>query len=200
MYPSLQFFSRVRAFPQIPPNIFSQVYNPFNSILLSALVAAIPVVVLLGAIGFLRMKAHIAALLCLIASLAVSIFFFRMPSQMSGMSALFGASFGFMPIGWIILNVISLYQRSVEKGFFDILKTRIGAVTRDRRLQLLLIAFSFGAFFEGAAGFGTPVAVTGAILFGLGFLPLAASVLSLIAHTAPVAYGGLGTPVIALPC
>src|SRR5258708_12299610 len=144
------------------------------------------------------MKAHVVALLGLIASLAVAIFVFRMPSQMAGMSALFGAAFGLMPIGWIILNVIFLYQLTVEKGYFDILKTSIGAVTRDRRLQLLLIAFSFGAFFEGAAGFGTPVAVTGAILIGLGFRPLAASGLSLIANTAPVAYGALGTPVIAL--
>jgi lactate permease len=178
--------------------MFSQVYNPFNSTLLSALVAAIPVVVLLGAIAFLRMKAHVAALLGLIASLAVAIFVFRMPSQMAGLSALFGAAYGLMPIGWIILNVIFLYQLTVEKGYFDILKSSIGAVTRDRRLQLLLIAFSFGAFFEGAAGFGTPVAVTGAILIGLGFRPLAASGLSLIANTAPVAYGALGTPVIAL--
>jgi lactate permease len=178
--------------------MFSQVYNPFNSTLLSALVAAIPVVVLLGAIAFLRMKAHVAAVLGLIASLAVAILVFRMPSQMAGMSALYGAAYGLMPIGWIILNVIFLYQLTVEKGYFDILKSSIGAVTRDRRLQLLLIAFSFGAFFEGAAGFGTPVAVTGAILIGLGFRPLAASGLSLIANTAPVAYGALGTPVIAL--
>jgi len=178
--------------------MFSQVYNPLNSTLLSALVAAIPVIVLLGAIAFLRMKAHVAALLGLIASLAVAIFFFGMPSRMAGVSAVFGAAYGLMPIGWIILNVIFLYQLTVEKGYFDILKSSIGAVTRDRRLQLLLIAFSFGAFFEGAAGFGTPVAVTGAILIGLGFRPLAASGLSLIANTAPVAYGALGTPVIAL--
>jgi lactate permease len=178
--------------------MFSQVYNPFHSTLLSALVAAIPVVVLLGAIAFLRMKAHVAALLGLIASLAVAIFVFGMPSQMAGMSALFGAAYGLMPIGWIILNLIFLYQLTVEKGYFDILQKSIGAVTRDRRLQLLLIAFSFGAFFEGAAGFGTPVAVTGAILIGLGFRPLAASGLSLIANTAPVAFGALGTPVIAL--
>ena len=178
--------------------MFSQVYNPLNSTLLSALVAAIPIVVLLGAIAFLRMKAHVAAVLGLVASLVVAILVFHMPSQMAGMSALFGAAFGLMPIGWIILNVIFLYQLTVEKGYFDILKSSIGAVTRDRRLQLLLIAFSFGAFFEGAAGFGTPVAVTGAILIGLGFRPLAASGLSLIANTAPVAFGALGTPVIAL--
>jgi lactate permease len=178
--------------------MFSQLYNPFHSTLFSALVAAIPVVVLLGAIAFLRMKAHVAALLGLIASLLVAIFVFGMPAQMAGRSAVFGAAYGLMPIGWIILNVIFLYQLTVEKGYFDILKSSIGAVTRDRRLQLLLIAFSFGAFFEGAAGFGTPVAVTGAILIGLGFRPLAASGLSLIANTAPVAYGALGTPVIAL--
>ncbi len=178
--------------------MFSQVYNPLNSTLLSALVAAIPIIVLLGAIAFLRIKAHVAALLGLIASLAVAIFVFGMPSRMAGVSAVFGAAYGLMPIGWIILNVIFLYQLTVEKGYFDVLKSSVGAVTRDRRLQLLLIAFSFGAFFEGAAGFGTPVAVTGAILIGLGFRPLAASGLSLIANTAPVAYGALGTPVIAL--
>jgi lactate permease len=178
--------------------MFSQNYNPFHSTLLSALVAAIPVVVLLGAIAFLRIKAHIAALLGLIASLAVAVFVFGMPSHMAGIAALFGAGYGLLPIGWIILNVIFLYQLTVQKGYFKILQNSIGAVTRDRRLQLLLIAFSFGAFFEGAAGFGTPVAVTGAILIGLGFRPLAASGLSLIANTAPVAYGALGTPVIAL--
>jgi lactate permease len=178
--------------------MFSQVYNPFHSTLLSALVAAIPIVVLLGAIAFLRIKAHIAALLGLIASLAVAIFVFGMPLQMAGMSALFGAAYGLMPIGWIILNLIFLYQLTVDKGYFNILQNSIGTITRDRRLQLLLIAFSFGAFFEGAAGFGTPVAVTGAILIGLGFRPLAASGLSLIANTAPVAFGALGTPVIAL--
>jgi lactate permease len=178
--------------------MFSQAYNPLNSILLSALVAAIPVVVLLGAIGFLHIKAHIAALLGLIASLIVATLVFGMPVHMAGMSALYGAAFGLMPIGWIILNVIFLYQLTVEKGYFNILQKSIGGITRDRRLQLLLIAFSFGAFFEGAAGFGTPVAVTGAILIGLGFRPLAASGLSLIANTAPVAYGALGTPVVAL--
>jgi lactate permease len=178
--------------------MFSQVYNPLSSTLVSALVAAIPIVVLLGAIAFLHIKAHVAAVLGLVASLAVAIFVFGMPSQMAGMSAVFGAAYGVMPIGWIILNLIFLYQLTVEKGYFDILRNSIGAVTRDRRLQLLLIAFAFGAFFEGAAGFGTPVAVTGAILIGLGFRPLAASGLSLIANTAPVAYGALGTPVIAL--
>ena len=111
---------------------------------------------------------------------------------------MYGAMFGLLPIGWIVLNIIFLYQLTRDKGYFKIMQDSIAGVTEDRRLQLLLIAFAFGAFFEGAAGFGTPVAVTGAILIGLGFSPLAASGLSLIANTAPVAYGALGTPIIAL--
>src|SRR5580692_9361825 len=178
--------------------MWSQVYNPLQSILLSALVAVIPVAVLLGALGFFHLKAHIAALLGLAASLAIAIFEFGMPIQMSIMSALYGAAYGLLPIGWIILNVIFLYQLTLQKGHFKTLQNSIATVTEDRRLQLLLIAFSFGAFFEGAAGFGTPVAVTGAILIGIGFSPLAASGLCLIANTAPVAFGAIGTPVIAL--
>jgi lactate permease len=165
---------------------------------LSTLVAAIPIVVLLGAIGLFHMKAHYAAGLGLVASLAVAIVGFGMPVGMASMSAVYGAAYGMLPIGWIILNVIFLYQLTNEKGEFTILQDSIASITRDRRLQLLLIAFCFGAFFEGAAGFGTPVAVTGAMLIGLGFSPLAASGLSLIANTAPVAYGALGTPIIAL--
>jgi lactate permease len=178
--------------------MWSQLYNPLHSIVLSALLAAVPVVVLLGALGVLHLKAHVAALLGLAASIAISIFEFGMPVQMSAMSAVFGAAYGLMPIGWIILNVMFLYQLTLEKGQFKILQNSIASVTEDRRLQLLLIAFAFGAFFEGAAGFGTPVAVTGAILIGIGFSPLAASGLCLIANTAPVAFGAIGTPVIAL--
>ena len=121
-----------------------------------------------------------------------------MPAATAGGAAFNGALFGLLPIGWIVLNIIFLYQLTKEKGYFKILQDSIANVTEDRRLQLLLIAFAFGAFFEGAAGFGTPVAVTGAILIGLGFSPLAASGLSLIANTAPVAYGALGTPIITL--
>ncbi|GEO36109.1 lactate permease [Skermanella aerolata] len=178
--------------------MWPQVYDPFGSMLLSTLVAAIPIVVLLGAIGLFHMKAHYAAGLGLLASLAVAIVGFGMPVGMASMSAVYGAAYGMLPIGWIILNVIFLYQLTSEKGEFTILQDSIASITRDRRLQLLLIAFCFGAFFEGAAGFGTPVAVTGAMLIGLGFSPLAASGLSLIANTAPVAYGALGTPIIAL--
>src|SRR6202022_3698990 len=145
-----------------------------------------------------KVKAHIAAIIALIAANLVAIFIFTMPAGMSLRATVLGAVTGFFPIGWIVLNVIFLYRLTVEKGAFETVQTTSGGVTTDRRLQLLLIAFSFGAFFEGASGFGTPVAVTGAILIGLGFSPLAASGLSLIANTAPVAYGALGTPIAGL--
>jgi lactate permease len=130
--------------------------------------------------------------------LAVSVAAFTMPAGLALRTAAMGAAYGLFPIGWIILNVIFLYQLTVETGFFKVMQDSLTGITRDRRLQLLLIAFSFGAFFEGAAGFGTPVAVTAAILIGLGFPPLQASGLSLLANTAPVAFGALGTPIIAL--
>jgi len=178
--------------------MWSQVYDPFNNVWLSTIAAAIPVVVMLAALAFFHIKAHIAALMGLISALAVAIVGFTMPADVAISSALYGAAYGLFPIGWIILNVIFLYQLTDRKGQFKILRESIAGISGDRRLQLLLIAFSFGAFFEGAGGFGTPVAVTGAMLIGLGFAPLAASGLSLIANTAPVAYGALGTPIIAL--
>jgi lactate permease len=178
--------------------MWSQVYDPLNSQWLSTLIAAIPVVVLLGSLALFHMKAHWAALLGLASALGIAIVVYGMPAEMAFASAGYGAAFGLLPIGWIILNIIFLYQLTEEKGYFKILQDSIAGVSDDRRIQLLLIAFCFGAFFEGAAGFGTPVAVTGAILIGLGFRPLAASGLSLIANTAPVAYGALGTPIIAL--
>ena len=178
--------------------MWSQIYDPFANMPLSAVVAIIPVVVLLGGIGLFELRAHIAALLGLGAALLVAILAYGMPAKMAGMAAVYGAAFGLLPIGWIILNVIFLYRLASEKGEFDVLQKSIGAISDDRRLQLLFVAFSFGAFFEGAAGFGTPVAVTAAMLIGLGFPPLAASGLSLIANTAPVAFGALGTPLVAL--
>lgn len=178
--------------------MWSQVYDPFHNMILSAAVASAPVLVLLGAIGIFEVRAHIAAILGLAAALAVATIAYGMPPQMAGMAAVYGAAFGLLPIGWIILNVIFLYQLASAKGEFDVLQRSIGAVSSDRRLQLLFIAFSLGSFFEGAAGFGTPVAVTAAMLIGLGFSPLSASGLSLIANTAPVAFGALGTPVVAL--
>ncbi|HET9708694.1 MAG TPA: L-lactate permease, partial [Gemmatimonadales bacterium] len=145
-----------------------------------------------------KVKAHLAAVIALVVALAVAVYGFTMPGGMAIRAAILGLAVGFFPIGWIVLNVIFLYRLTVEKGVFETLQQTIGGVTADRRLQLLLIAFAFGAFFEGASGFGTPVAVTGAILIGLGFSPLAASGLSLIANTAPVAYGALGTPIAGL--
>jgi len=175
-----------------------QVYDPLGSALLSTLVAALPIVLLLGGLALLRLRAHVAALLGLGAALMVAVFAFGMPAGMAARTAGLGAAYGLFPIGWIILNVIFLYDLTREKGAFKVMQDSLTGITRDRRLQLLLIAFSFGAFFEGAAGFGTPVAVTAAILIGLGFAPLAASGLSLIANTAPVAFGALGTPIVAL--
>jgi lactate permease len=178
--------------------MWNQVYNPLGSATLSTIAAALPVVTLLVLIASNKVKAHIAAIVALIVANCIAIFIFTMPAGMSLRATVLGAVTGFFPIGWIVLNVIFLYRLTVEKGVFETLQKTIGGVTTDRRLQLLLIAFSFGAFFEGASGFGTPVAVTGAILIGLGFSPLAASGLSLIANTAPVAYGALGTPIAGL--
>src|SRR6266446_3633247 len=175
-----------------------QVYDPLGNVVLSTALAALPILVLLGSLGVFRIKAPYAALLGLGTSLIVAITVFRMPGGMIFASAGYGAAYGLFPIGWIVLNVIFLYQLTNERGYFDILRHSITGLTEDRRLQLLLVAFSFGAFVEGACGFGTPVAVTGAILIGLGFSPLSASGLSLIANTAPVAFGALGAPLIGL--
>src|SRR5690242_1612369 len=178
--------------------MWNQVYNPLGNEWLSTLVAAIPVVVLLVLIASGKVKAHLAAVIALVAAICIAIWAFTMPAGLAVRASVFGLVTGFFPIGWIVLNVIFLYRLAVEKGSFELLQRTIGGVSPDRRIQLLLIAFSFGAFFEGASGFGTPVAVTGAMLMGLGFSPLAASGLSLIANTAPVAYGALGTPIAGL--
>jgi len=178
--------------------IWQQIYDPFGNMIISTLLAAIPVVVMLVCLGFLHIKAHIAAGLGLIAAVLVAVFAYGMPADMAGRAAMYGGFTGLLPIGWIVLNIIFLQQLAEQNGSFKILQDSLSGITADRRLQLLLIAFCFGAFFEGAAGFGTPVAVTAGILIGLGFSPLAASGLSLIANTAPVAFGALGTPVITL--
>lgn len=178
--------------------VWQQAYNPMGNMALSTLLAAVPVVVMLVGLGFLHLKAHIAAAAGLASALIIAVFVFGMPGEMAGKAAILGGLTGLLPIGWIVLNIIFLHQLTEQNGSFKVLQDSIAGITEDRRLQLLLIAFAFGAFFEGAAGFGTPVAVTAAILIGLGFSPLAASGLSLIANTAPVAYGALGTPVITL--
>jgi lactate permease len=185
---------------RIPPidHPWPQRYDPTGHWWLSALLAALPVVVLLGSLALLHMKAHYAALLGLATSILCAILIFGMPASLAAKTAVLGAGYGLLPIGWIILNVIFMYQLTCDAGLFKVLQESLTGITQDRRLQLLLIAFSFGAFFEGAAGFGTPVAVTAAVLIGLGFRPLEASGLSLIANTAPVAYGAIGTPLIAL--
>jgi len=177
---------------------FVQAYDPFNSPVLSTVVAAFPIVLLLALIATGKIKSHWAALISLAAMVVVAIFGFHMPADMAAKDTAYGFVNGFFPIGWIILNVIFLYRLTVDKGYFAVFQYSMGQITSDRRLQLIIIAFCFGAFFEGAAGFGTPVAVSAAMLMGLGFSPLAASALSLLADTATVAFGALGAPVTAL--
>ena len=177
---------------------WTQNYYPLGNLFVSALVAALPVVVLLGALAFFHVKAHIAALLGLAAALLVAILVYKMPTSMALASAVNGALFGLLPIGWIVLNAIFVYDISVTTGKFEIVKDTLSVLASDRRIQILLIGFSFGAFIEGASGFGTPVAICAAMLIGLGFKPLAAAGLSLIGNTAPVAFGALGIPVITL--
>jgi lactate permease len=175
-----------------------QGYNPAGFWQLSTLIAALPIVVLLGAMAVLRLKAHIAAIAGLVTALVAAIVFFHMPVRLAFTAAAFGAGYGFFPICWIILPVIFLYDLTVETGRFVTLQQSLTGITADSRLQLLLIAFALGSFFEGAAGFGTPVAICAAILISLGFRPLQAAALTLIADTAPVAFGAMGIPVIAL--
>jgi lactate permease len=177
---------------------WEQTYTPTGGVIGSALVGAVPVIVLLGCLGVLHVPAHRAALLGLASALLVAIFGFGMPASLAFAAAGYGAAFGLFPISWIVLNAIYLYDITVRTGQFEILKRTIANLADDRRVQALLIAFSFGAFIEGAAGFGTPVAVSAAMLIGLGFAPLQAAGLALIGNTAPVAFGALGTPLIAL--
>jgi lactate permease len=177
---------------------WTQVYTPLGGILLSALIASLPVVVLLGLLAFFHVKAHVAAVVGLITALLVALLVYGMPAPLALAAAGNGAAFGLFPIGWIVLAAIFVYDITVETGKFEIVKQTIAGLADDRRIQALLIAFSFGAFIEGAAGFGTPVAISAAMLIGLGFKPLPAAGLALIGNTAPVAYGALGTPIIAL--
>ena len=177
---------------------WTQNYVPLGNLLLSALIAAIPVVVLLGLLAFFHVRAHVAAIVSLAVSLFIAIAIYGMPSGLAFMSAANGAAFGLFPIGWIVLCAIFVYDITVETGKFEIVKETIAGLADDRRIQALLIAFSFGAFIEGAAGFGTPVAISAAMMIGLGFKPLEAAGIALIGNTAPVAFGALGTPLISL--
>jgi lactate permease len=175
-----------------------QSYDPAHSWLLSAAWAALPLLVLLVAMAGLKIKGHIAALTGLGTALVIALAVFHMPARLALLATGLGAGYGLFPICWIVVPVLFLYQLTVRSGRFALLQECLVGVTEDGRLQLLLIAFAFGAFFEGAAGFGTPVAVCGTILIGMGFAPLQAAGLALLANTAPVAFGALGTPIVAL--
>jgi len=178
--------------------VWAQAYDPTGHWLVSTLFAALPVVVLLGAMAIFHLKAHVASVLGLGTALTVAIALYHMPVRLALTTAVYGGGYGLFPICWIILPVIFLYQLTVKTGRFVMLQESLTNITDDGRLQLLLIAFALGAFFEGASGFGTPVAVCGAILISLGFKPIQAAGLSLIANTAPVAFGALGIPIITL--
>jgi lactate permease len=177
---------------------WTQAYYPLGNLYLSALVAAIPVIVLLGALAFLHIRAHNAALLGLGSALLIALAVYHMPARLAVAAALNGAAYGLFPIGWIVLAAIFVYDITVHTGKFEVLKQVIAGLASDRRIQLLLIGFAFGAFIEGASGFGTPIAICAAMLIGLGFKPLPAAGLSLLGNTAPVAFGALGTPLLAL--
>ena len=174
---------------------WTQVYDPFGRWWLSTIVAALPVVVLFGLLAGLRVKPHWCAIAAALTAVFVGIVFFHMPVVLAMVSFGYGVAFGLLKIAWIVLAAVFLYDISVETGQFEIMKESVAGITGDRRLQVLLVAFCFGALIEGAAGFGAPVAIAGAFMIGLGFRPFHAAALNLIANTAPVAWGAIGTPV-----
>ncbi|VVD61917.1 Glycolate permease GlcA [Pandoraea communis] len=176
--------------------VWVQNYVPGGTLWMAALMAALPIVVFFVALAGLRMKAHTAGALTVALSLVIAVTYFGMPARMAAMSAAYGFAYGLWPIAWIIITAVFLYRVVVETGQFDIIRSSVVSLTDDQRLQMLLIGFSFGAFLEGAAGFGAPVAITAALLVGLGFEPLRAAGLCLIANTAPVAFGAMGIPII----
>jgi len=174
---------------------WTQVYDPFGHWWLSTVVAALPIIVLFTLLAGLKVKPHWCAIAGATTAVLVAIFVFKMPLLLATMSFVYGVAFGILKIAWIVLAAVYLYDISVDTGQFEIMKESIAGITPDRRLQVLLVAFCFGAFIEGAAGFGAPVAIAGAFMIGLGFRPFYAAALNLIANTAPVAWGAIGTPV-----
>src|SRR2546426_1268707 len=174
---------------------WTQAYDPLHSWILSTLVAALPILVLFGLLAGLRVKPHWCAMAGAGTAVVVAVTVFGMPLQLAGMSFVYGVGFGVLKIAWIVLAAVFLYDISVETGQFEVMKESVAAITSDRRLQVLLVAFCFGAVIEGAAGFGAPVAIAGAFMIGLGFKPFHAAALNLIANTAPVAWGSIGTPI-----
>src|SRR5271167_2104209 len=177
---------------------WTQVYDPLGHWWLSTLVAALPIIVLFTLLAGLRVKPHWCAVAGACTAILVGIIFFKMPPTLAASAFAYGVAYGILKIAWIVLAAVYLYDISVETGQFEIMKESIAGITPDRRLQVLLVAFCFGAFIEGAAGFGAPVAIAGAFMIGLGFRPFHAAALNLIANTAPVAWGAIGTPVHAL--
>ena len=174
---------------------WTQVYDPLGHWWLSTLIAALPMLVLFGLLAGLKVKPHVCAIAGALTAVGVAVLFFKMPLALAATSFTYGVAFGLLKIAWIVLAAVFLYDISVETDQFEIMKESIAAITPDRRLQVLLVAFCFGAFIEGAAGFGAPVAIAGAFMIGLGFRPFHAAALNLIANTAPVAWGAIGTPV-----
>jgi lactate permease len=174
---------------------WNQNYDPLGYWWLSTLVAALPIIVLLGLLAGLKVRAHLCAVAGAATAVIVAIVAFKMPALLAVSSFFYGSAFGLLKIVWIVIAAVFLYDISVETGQFEIMKQSVAAITPDRRLQLLLVAFCFGAFIEGSAGFGAPVAIAGAFMIGLGFKPFQAAALNLIANTAPVAWGAIGTPV-----
>jgi lactate permease len=174
---------------------WTQVYDPTGHWWLSTLVAALPIIVLLGLLAGLKVRPHLCAIAGAATAILCAIFVLGMPASLALSSFFYGSAFGLLKIVWIVIAAVFLYDISVETGQFEIMKQSVAAITPDRRLQLLLVAFCFGAFIEGSAGFGAPVAIAGAFMIGLGFKPFEAAALNLIANTAPVAWGSIGTPV-----
>src|SRR5437868_9557062 len=174
---------------------WTQVYDPAGHWWFSTLIAALPIIVLLGLLAGFRVRAHLWAIAGAVTAVIVAIIAFKMPVLLAVSSFFYGATFGLLKIVWIVIAAVFLYDISVETRQFEIMKQSVAAITPDRRLQLLLVACCFGAFVEGCAGFGAPVAIAGAFMIGLGFKPFQAAALNLIANTSPVAWGAIGTPV-----
>ncbi len=175
---------------------WTQIYAPLGSLGLSALVASLPIIFFFIALAVLRMKGHVAGTITVAIALAIAVLVYQMPVDMAFAAAGYGFLYGLWPIAWIIVCSVFLYKVTVKTGQFDIIRASVLSITEDQRLQMLLVGFSFGAFLEGAAGFGAPVAITAALLVGLGFNPLYAAGLCLIANTAPVAFGAMGIPIL----
>jgi lactate permease len=178
--------------------MWTQNYNPLGNAALSTVVAMVPAVTMLGLIAFFRVRVHLAALIAVALAFALAVAVYRMPADMAAASCVYGAAFGLFPVSWIVINIVFLYHLTLKRGHFDVLRDSLGTLAPDPRIQAILVAFCFGAFLEGMAGFGAPAAITAAILLQLGFKPLHACGLSLLANTAPVAFGSLGIPITTL--